>query len=115
MDKDWCVFSLSVEDKQNEIMKEILAQRWGIGLVDTAHKTLKCTMQRGRSMNVFTPTYEHVSTQKPSCLVFPMTMLGKKLNTDTMFFAKICSLHSNTAMCTGVDWWSSWLQTVLLT
>jgi hypothetical protein len=36
------VFALSVDDKRNVITKEILAQRWGIGL-DTAHKTLKCT------------------------------------------------------------------------
>jgi hypothetical protein len=45
-DIDRNVFSLSVDDKRNVITKEILARRWGIGL-DTAHKTLKCTTQRG--------------------------------------------------------------------
>ena len=45
-DIDRFVFSLSVDDKRNVITKEKLAQRWGIGL-DTAHRTLKCTMQRG--------------------------------------------------------------------
>ena len=40
------VFSLSIDDKRKVITKEILARRWGIGL-DTAHKTLKCTTQRG--------------------------------------------------------------------
>jgi hypothetical protein len=97
-DVDRLVFSLSVDDKRNVITKEILARRWGIGL-DTAHKTLKCTTQRG-IRTFLHPTDRRVSTRKPH-LVFP-TMRGKKLYTDTMF-AKIRSLRSNTCAQVWTD------------
>ena len=69
------VFSLSIDDKRNVITKETLARRWGIGL-DTAHKTLKCTTQRGIRTFLYS-TDRRVSTRKPH-LVFPR-MRGKKL------------------------------------
>jgi hypothetical protein len=98
MDLDRHIFSLSMEDKRKVITKEVLARRWGIGL-DMAHKTLKCTTQRG-VRTFLHPTDRHVSTRKPH-FVFPM-MCGKKLYTDTMF-AKIRSLRSNTCAQVWTD------------
>jgi hypothetical protein len=92
------VFSLSVDDKRNVITKEILAQRWGIGL-DMVHNTLKCMTQWG-VRTFLHPTDQCVNAWKPH-LVFP-TICGKKLYTDTMF-VKICSLRSNTCAQVWTD------------
>jgi hypothetical protein len=92
------VFALTANDKRNVLTKEILAQRWGIGL-STAHRTLKRTSQRG-IRTFLHPTDRRVNTRKPH-LIFP-TMRGKKLYTDTMF-AKVRSLRSNTCAQVWTD------------
>lgn len=40
------VFAMSLVDKQSVVTKEVLARRWGISM-DTAHRTLRATTQRG--------------------------------------------------------------------
>ena len=46
LEEDRVIFALSAKERGPVITKEILAQRWGIGL-DTAHRTLTVTTQAG--------------------------------------------------------------------
>ena len=85
------VFSMSRVDKKSVITKEVLAQRWRIGL-DTAQRTLRATTQRG-IRTFLNPTDRRVSTRSPQ-LNFSM-LRDRKMYTDTMF-AKIKSARGNT-------------------
>ena len=77
------IFALSTKDRGPVLTKEILAQRWGIGL-DTAHKTLATTTQYG-VRRVLHPVERRYRTRQAH-LRFPT--LNTKLYTDTMFSTK---------------------------
>ena len=90
------VFAMSLVDKESVVTKEVLARRWGISL-DTAHRTLRATTQRG--VRAFlNPTDRRLSTRLPH-LAFPM-LRDRKMYTDTLF-AKVKSIRSN--VC-AQDW-----------
>jgi len=74
-----------VYGRDPSVTKELLSQRWGIGL-DTAHRTLKTTTQRGFRTRLH-PSDRRVSTRRPH-LSFPM--IKTKMYTDTSF-AKVKS------------------------
>jgi len=72
------------------LMKETLAQRWGIGL-NAAHRTLTATTQRGVH-TIIHPLEQRVPTSRPY-LDYPV-LRNKKMYTDTLF-AKIKSQNQN--------------------
>ena len=90
------VFAMSLVDKQSVVTKEVLARRWGISM-DTAHRTLRATTQRG-VRSFLNPTDRRLSTRLPH-LSFPM-LRGRKMYTDTLF-AKVKSIRSNAC---AQDW-----------
>ena len=79
-DGDPTISALSLRERGTIITKEILAKRWGIGL-DTAHRTLESTTQKG-VRRVLHPV-EHCYRTRQSHLRFPM--LKTRFYTDTMF------------------------------
>lgn len=87
--------SATVKERSPAITKELLAQRWGIGL-NTAHRTLNTTTQRG-VRTFLHPSDRRVPTRQPH-LVFPT--IRKKMYTDTSF-AKVKSIRQNTC---AQDW-----------
>jgi hypothetical protein len=89
--------SAVVYDRNPAITKEILSERWGIGL-DTAHRTLRTTTQRG-VRTCLHPSDRRVSTRQPH-LVF--LMIKKKMYTDTAF-AKVKSIRQNTCAQNWTD------------
>lgn len=76
------ILALATKNRGPVVTKEILAQRWGIGL-DTAHKTLATTTQYG-VRRVLHPVERRYRTRQTH-LRFPT--LNTKLYTDTMFSA----------------------------
>ena len=94
--QDRKIFAMSLVEKQSVVTKEVLARRWGISL-DTAHRTLRATTQRG-VRSFINPTDRRLSTRLPH-LAFPM-LRNRKMYTDTLF-AKVKSIRSN--VC-AQDW-----------
>jgi Reverse transcriptase (RNA-dependent DNA polymerase) len=74
------IWALSTKERGPILTKEILAQRWGIGL-DTAHRTLTATTQSG-IRRVLHPVERRYRTRQ-SHLRFPT--LNTRFYTDTMF------------------------------
>ena len=92
------VFALSRSEKGAIITKEVLARRWGIGL-NTAHRTLRATTQRG-VRTFLHPSERRLSTNLPH-LSFPMRR-DSKMYSDTMF-AKVKSVRKFTCAQNWTD------------
>ena len=84
-----------VYDRSPAMTKELLSERWGIGL-NTAHRTLRTTTQRGVRTRLH-PSDRRIPTRQPH-LAFPT--IKKKMYTDTSF-AKVKSVRQNTC---AQDW-----------
>ena len=88
-DEERKILSLSSAEKKSFLTKEVLAQRWGIGL-ETANRTMQATTQRGIK-TFLNPTDRRLSTRHPH-LAFPV--LRTRFYTDSLF-SKLKSLRQN--------------------